>query len=131
MSDIVDPKHEVFVEHLFGRACAVLGMRGFELKPMRRRLRGRGKFRSFTYGYTRIGKKSLTIDLYTPKTMKPRKTDAILRVICHELAHHREPPRVVLYRGRRMRMIHHPAFWRAYKENVSCVAADEVLGEYF
>ena len=30
MSDIVDPRHEAFIEHLFRRACLVLEMPGFE-----------------------------------------------------------------------------------------------------
>jgi hypothetical protein len=131
MSDIVDPRHEAFVEHLFHRTCAVLGMRGFSLKPLRRRLRGTGKYRTLMYGYTRIGTTEITIDFYTPKTMKPRKTDAILRVICHELTHHQEPPRLCLFRGRRLRMDHHPRFWRKYKKNVACLAKDDLLGQYF
>jgi hypothetical protein len=93
MADILDPKHEALVEHLFQRCLLVLGMPGFELRPLRRRKRGTGKFNSITYGYTKPGEKWVVIDLYTPKTMKVRKTDAILRVIAHELAHHQKPPK--------------------------------------
>ena len=63
MTDIVDPRHEALVAHLFERTCTVLGMCGYEMKPLRRRLRGRGAFRSLTYGYTRIGGKIVTVDL--------------------------------------------------------------------
>lgn len=131
MSDIVDPRHEALVSHLFVRTCDVLGMRGFELKPLRRRSRGVGKFRSFAYGYTRLSERCVTIDLYTPRTMKPRKIDAILRVICHELAHHQEPPRIAFFRGRFVRMAHHPRFWRKYQCNVGILAKDEILGKHF
>ncbi|MFA5130367.1 MAG: hypothetical protein WC477_05660 [Patescibacteria group bacterium] len=129
--DILDPRHEALVAHLFDRTCCVLGMQGFEMKPLRRRLRGQGKFRSFAYGYTRLSERSITIDLYTPRTMKPRKLDAILRVICHELAHHQSPPRVMLIRWKRVVVAHHPHFWRQVKKNVSTISKDELLRVYF
>lgn len=138
--DIINPQHEALVEHLFRRVCFVLEMPGFELKPLRRRMRGKGKFRSFKYGYTRLDEKSITIDLYTPRTMQVRKMDAILRVICHELAHHQAPPKVVILsrsrslfrvRFRRMILAHHPEFWQRVKQNVELISQDEVLGEHF
>jgi hypothetical protein len=129
--DIINPQHEALADHLFGRVCAILGMRGFILRPLRRRKRGVGRFRSITYGYTKIGESLVTIDLYTPKTMQPRKMDAILRVICHELAHHQSPPALYRVGWRLVRLIHHPKFWAQYKENVSQCCEDEVLGVYF
>lgn len=131
MSDIVDPRHEAQVDALFRRACWVLGAPGFELRPLRRRVRGRGKLRSFALGYTKLGEKTITVDLYTPRTMKPRKLDAILRVACHEIAHHQEPPRVFRSWFRLVRRIHHPQFWRQVKKNVDALSKDEVLGVYF
>jgi hypothetical protein len=131
MSDIVDPRHEALVEHLFGRACFVLGMPGFSLRPLRRRVRGRGKLHSLRLGYTKLGEKTVTIDLYTPRTMKPRKIDAILRVVCHELAHHQEPPRLVRRWFSIVRMIHHPRFWTQVKRNVEALRRDPVLAPYF
>ena len=141
MADIIDPRHEALVEHLFQRVCIVLNMPGFELKPLRRRMRGRGAFRSFKYGYTRLDEKSVTIDLYTPKTMTTRKIDAILRVICHELAHHQSPPKLVIMQKRsrslfrvsfrRMMLAHHPEFWQQVKKNVEWISKDEILGEHF
>lgn len=131
MADILDPRHEALVEHLFRRTCRVLGTPGFELKPLRRRARGKAALRSYALGYTRLDKKVVTIDLYMPRTQEPREVGAILRVVCHELAHHQEPPR--LYRagwGRTVRRIHHPAFWRQVKKNVAELQADELLGPY-
>ncbi len=131
MSDIVDPQHEAHVQQLFHRACEVLEMPGFELRPLRRRVRGKGKLRSYALGYTKLGQKLITVDLYTPRTMKARQIDAILRVICHELAHHQAPPR--LYRSwfRLIRKTHHPHFWKQYKKNVDAVARDQILGQFF
>ncbi|MFH1077827.1 MAG: hypothetical protein V1745_00885 [Patescibacteria group bacterium] len=131
MADIIDPRHEALCEHLFRRACGVLGMPGFEMRPLRRRVRGRGKLRSYALGYTKLGVKSITIDLYTPRTMKARKMDAILRVICHELAHHQQPPRILRSWFRAVRMIHHPAFWQQVKKNVELLKKDEMLGPLF
>ncbi len=131
MPDLIDPRHEAHVEYLFRRSCLVLGMEGFELKPLRRRVRGRGKLRSFALGYTKIGSKTITVDLYTPRTMKPRKLDAILRVICHEIAHHQAPPRIVRSWFHHARIIHHPLFWRQYKQNVEALRKDTILGTIF
>ncbi|MFZ6014838.1 MAG: hypothetical protein ACOYUZ_00565 [Patescibacteria group bacterium] len=131
VADILDARHEALVLHLFQRCLFVLDMPGFELRPLRRRMRGRGKFRSLTYGYTRPGEKWVVIDLYTPKTMKPRKMDAILRVIAHELAHHQKPPRYYRSWFRMKLLIHHPPFWTQYKKNVANFAKDEVLSIYF
>lgn len=131
MSDMIDPRHEALVEHLFRRACAVLEMPGFELRPLRRRVRGKGKLRSYALGYTKIGEKTVTIDLYTPRTMKTRKIDAILRVVCHELAHHQAPPRIYRTWFRFTRKIHHPHFWAQFKKNVAMLEKDEHLGPYF
>ncbi|MEO5927571.1 MAG: hypothetical protein ABIO72_02610 [Patescibacteria group bacterium] len=131
MADIVDPRHEAYIEHLFQRTCLVLGMPGFEMKPLRRRVRGVGKLRSYALGYTKLGVKSVTIDLYTPRTMKPRKIDAILRVVCHELAHHQQPPRLYRHWFRLVRKVHHPHFWKQYKKNVETISSDEVLGPLF
>lgn len=129
--DILDPRHEALVEHLFQRACGVLGMDGFELRPLRRRVRGFGKLRSYRLGYTKLGEKRITVDLYTPRTVQPRKLDAILRVVAHELAHHQSPPRVYRRGFRLFRRSHHPPFWTQYKKNVEKLAADELLGIYF
>ena len=127
MPDILDPKHEALVEHLFARTQAVLGFSGFELRPLRRRVRGRGKLRSFRLGYTKIGEKTITVDLYTPRTMRPRKIDAVLRVFAHELAHHQSPPRRSLFGWRH----HYPAFWRQVKKNVALMQKDPALSKYF
>jgi hypothetical protein len=129
--DILDPRHEALIEHLFKRACLVLGMKGFELRPLRRRVRGVGKLHSYKLGYTKLGEKLVTIDLYTPRTMKQRKIDAILRVICHELTHHQEPPRLYRRGFHFVRMVHHPRFWKQVKKNVELLKKDEVLGPYF
>ncbi len=131
MADILDPAHEALVDHLFNRCCILLEMRGFELKPLRRRKRGTGKFRSITYGYTQPGENWVVIDLYTPRTMKPRKLDAIIRVIAHELAHHQKPPCVCLVGWKLKRLIHHPAFWKQYKKNVELLSQDVLLSQYF
>ena len=131
MADIIDPRHEAQVEFFFRRACLVLEMRGFDLKPLRRRARGRAKLRSYNQGYTKIGEKVITVDLYTPRTMKPRKMFAILRVICHELAHHQKPPRYYRSWFKRIYKVHHPPFWRQYKKNVAALEKDELVGPLF
>ena len=131
MSDTMDPRHEALVEHLFRRSCLVLGLPGFELRPLRRRVRGRGKLRSYALGYTKIGEKLITVDLYTPRTCHPRKLDAILRVICHELAHHQAPPRLYRHWFKLVRIIHHPAFWKQCKANVAALERDEHLKQFF
>jgi hypothetical protein len=129
--DTLDPRHEQAVEHAFRRACVVLEMPGFELRPLRRRVRGTGKLRSLRLGYTKLGEARITVDLYTPRTSQPRKMDAILRVIAHELAHHQAPPCIARRGFRLIRYAHHPAFWKQVKQNVVAMQKDEMLGVYF
>lgn len=132
MPDILDPKHEQLVEHLFRRAEAMLGFHGFTLKPLRRKSRGVGKFHYLRLGYTKPGIREMTVDLYTPRTMKPRKIDAILRVIAHEFAHHQEPPKVWRRLFRKPILVaHHPGFWKQYKKNVAGFQNDEMLKTFF
>lgn len=133
MADIIDPRHEALIEHLFKRTESLLGFSGFLLKPLRRRKRGIGKFHSYNQGYTELGSKSMTVDLYTPRTMKPRKTAAILRVIAHEFAHHQKPPKRMggWFRGPARIVTHHPIFWGQYKKNVAKMKRDDVLGNHF
>lgn len=129
--DTLDPQHERQVQQLFQRACEVLNMPGFTLRPLRRRVRGMGKLRSLRLGYTTLGIPRITVDLYTPRTSQPRKLDAILRVIAHELAHHQAPPCIARRGFRLVRYAHHPAFWRQVKKNVAAFQRDAVLGSYF
>lgn len=132
MSDILDPRHEALVDHLFQRACFVLKCPGFVLRPLRRRSRGQGKLHMLRLGYTRLSEKQITVDLYTPRTMKPRQMDAVLRVICHELTHHLEPPKIWhRWFSRPIRVIHHPDFWKKYKAGVESMKRDELLGKFF
>ncbi len=132
MSDILDPRHEQLVEHLFRRAESVLGFSGFTLKPLRRKSRGVGKFHYLRLGYTKPGIKEMTVDLYTPRTMKPRKVDAILRVIAHEFAHHQTPPKIWRRLFKRPILVaHHPGFWKQYKKNVARLEQDDALRPYF
>lgn len=129
--DIYDPQHEEQCTALFLRTCDVLEMPGFELRPLRRRKRGRGKFHSYALGYTRLDQKVITIDLYTPRTMKPRRIDAILRVACHELAHHQSPPRLIRVWFRIKRYSHHPEFWQQCKQNIERLQQDPILRDHF
>jgi hypothetical protein len=131
MHDTLDPRHEALVEHLFRRVCIVLGFSAFTLTPLRRRKRGVGKFQSYRLGYTKIGDKNITVDLYTPRTMKPRKIDAILRVFAHELAHHASPPKRVRIFFASSIQSHHPDFWKTYKKFVAILSHDEMLGAHF
>lgn len=131
MKDIIDPRHEALIEHLFQRACAVLEFPGFVLEPLRRKKRGTGKFTSYRLGYTRLDQQKMTVDLYTPRTMKPRKIDAILRVIAHELAHHASPPQRIRVFMNFSWQHHHPDFWKTYKKFVTRLEKDEILKQYF
>ena len=131
MSDIINPQHEELIAHIFQRCLIVLKMPGFQFKALRRKKRGRGKFNKTVYGYTKLGQKMITIDLYTPRTAKPRKIDAIIRVIAHELAHHQQPPRYFLKGFKLVKIIHHPYFWQQYKKNILLFQKDVILRQYF
>lgn len=122
--------HEQKISELFDRACAVLKMRGLNVRFM-----GQGRVintkKTYSVGKASIAKKIITLDIYTPRFRKPKSVNGILRVIAHEVAHYQKLPYYQKYRGHLIARQHYPAFYRQVNKNIEKIKRDEVLGQFF
>jgi len=122
-------QHEQLVTHLFTRACIILKCPDLSFRPMQDR--GARNSKNLVLGHTNLKKKTITIDIYTPRHRKPKSYNSILRVIAHEIAHHQKPPFRQRYKGHLIARQHYPAYYKQVTKNVEKFKKDEMLGEYF
>lgn len=129
-------EHEQEIVNIFTRMGEIFKLQGFTFKIMRRQLdeKGRGVLnlkKSYTLAYTNLKKKSITIDIYTPRHRKPKSIKSILNILAHEIAHHQKPPFRQLHRGRWIIRQHYPGFYKQVNRNILRIKSDEILGKYF
>jgi hypothetical protein len=74
--------------------------------------------RGFVVGRTNLKTGLITIDIYTPKLQKKKKISSILRILCHEVAHHQKRPYRQRYRGHIITRSHFPIFYRQVTRNI-------------
>lgn len=111
--------HQELARAVCDRAIFILApdkSRKLKFKPMRRRERLLGK--NYAIGRTNLKTGMISLDLYTPKKRSPKKLAAILRVLCHEVAHHQKPPYQQRFRGRIISRQHYPDFYRQVNLNI-------------
>ena len=129
-------EHEQEIFNIFTRVGEIFKLQGFTFKIMRRQLdeEGRGVLnlkKSYTLAYTNLKKKSITIDIYTPRHRKPKSIKSILNILAHEIAHHQKPPFRQLHRGRWIIRQHYPGFYQQVNRNILRIKSDDMLGEYW
>ena len=124
--------HKEIVQSICQRALRVLKAGRLHFRPMKKRgyltLSGRG---NYILGRTNLKSGLITIDIFTPKLRKPKKISSILRILCHEIAHHQKPPFRQRYKGRFIIRQHYPDFYKQVNKNILKLKRDKVLGEYF
>lgn len=121
--------HEQLVELLFIRICEILGIKSFKLRMMKRT--GEKNNQSYTLAYIDLQKKLITLDIYTPKTLKPKSLNSLIRTICHELAHYQKKPYRQYHRGKWITRQHYPAFYKQVEKNINQIKKDIILGVHF
>lgn len=124
------PQHEQKVFELFRRACEILKLKDFTLKPMQRR----GVIKSIKglrLASTNLRSRQIIVDFYTPKKRLPKSYNSILRIIAHEFTHHQKPPYRTIYKGHLINRMHYPAFYRETNKIIKKFKKDEILGQYF
>ena len=99
------------------RALDVLDASSLKFRPMQRKNHVNTR-RGFVVGRTNIKTGLITIDIFTPKLIKPKKVSAILRILCHEVAHHQKKPYRQRYRGHIITRSHYPIFYRQVTRNI-------------
>lgn len=124
------PQHEQRVFELFRRACQMLKLNDFTLRPMQRRSAVKTT-KGLRLASTNLSNRKIILDFYTPKKRLPKSYNSILRIIAHELAHHQKPPYRTIYKGHLINRMHYPAFYRETNKIIKKFKKDEILGQYF
>jgi len=122
--------HEKLVQLVCERALKTITRKKLKFRPMQRRTRVNTK-RGFVIGRTSLKTGLITIDIWTPKKREPKKISSILRVLCHEAAHHQKKPYHQRYKGRWIIRQHYPGFYRQVAKNIEKLKKDKTIGKYF
>jgi len=124
--------HEQIIQEIFQEITRIFNLRGFTFKIMRRQVdeQGRGTLnlkKSYTLAHTNLKKKTITIDIYTPRHRKPKSIKSVLNILAHEIAHHQQPPFLQKWRGRIITRQHYPAFYKQRTKNYEKMLKNKVL----
>ena len=121
--------HEQLVHFLFKRICEILKVADLNFKIMQRK--GSKSNKSYTLGYINLKTRTICLDIYTPKTMKPKSFNGLIRTVCHEIAHLQKMPYKQFHRGRWITRQHYPQFYKQVDRNINKIKKDGVLGLHF
>lgn len=123
--------HEISVSIAVNQALDILRYNKLKFTPMARKENRVNTKRGFVIGRTNLKTGSISIDIFTPKTRKPKKISSILTILCHEVAHHQKRPYRQRYKGRIIIRKHFPVFYRQVKRNIAKLKKDKILKNYF
>ncbi len=112
------------------RAFLILGVKNLKFRPMRR-TKPVNLRRGFAIGRTNLRTGLITIDVLTPRKREAKKISEILRIFCHEVAHHQKPPYRQLYKFKWINRQHYPKFYIQVKKNIEKLKKDKKLKKYF
>ncbi len=87
--------------------------------------------KSYTLGYINLQTKTIVLDIYSPKTLKPKSLNGLIRTLAHEIAHLQKPPYRQRYKGRWIARQHYPEFYKQTEKNINKIKADPILGMHF
>jgi hypothetical protein len=121
---------ELQVQQICDYSLQILKTDRIRFRPMRRLRRVNTK-RGFVIGRTNLRTGLITIDIYTPAKREPKSIAGILRVLCHEVAHHQKMPYRQRFRGKIITRQHYPVFYRQVTRNINKLKKDKTLQEYF
>jgi hypothetical protein len=122
-------RQEELVQLLFARMCDILKTTGLTLKTMERQ--GSKDNKRYIAGYINLRTGIIVLDIYTPKTMKYKSINGLIRVIAHEIAHVQKPPYKQYHRGRWIVRQHFPLFYKQVERNIEKIKKDPILGNHF
>lgn len=125
----MNTQHEQLVEMLFVRICQILRFKNLTLKVMKRQ--GSKSNTNYTLGYINLQTRTIVLDIYTPKTLKPKSINGLMRTLVHEIAHLQKPPYRQRHRGRWIVRQHYPQFYKQVEKNLDKMKKDPILGLHF
>ena len=120
---------EQLIQLLFRRVCQILRFNDIKLEIMQRR--GSKSNTRYTKGYINLKTKLIVLDIYTPKTMKPKSLNGLIRTIAHEIAHLQEMPFQQRYKGRWIVRQHYPKYYAQVEKNLDKIKTDPILKMHF
>jgi hypothetical protein len=121
--------HEELVFILFERIKLILEVPELSLKIMKRR--GSKSDRRYILGYINLGKKLITLDIYTPKTVAPKSLNSMIRTLAHEVAHYQKQPYRQRIKRRWILRQHYPEFYQQVNSNIQKIREDKTLNLHF
>jgi hypothetical protein len=113
------------------RGLEILGVKELRFRPMKRLNNRVNTKHGFVIGRTNLKTGLITIDIFTPNKREPKKISAILKVLCHEIAHHQKPPFRQMYRWKWITRQHYPEFYQQVTKNIELLKGDKELSKYF
>ena len=122
-------RQKELVQLLFARMCDILKTTGLTLKTMERQ--GSKDNKRYVAGYINLRTGIIVLDIYTPKTLKHKSLNGLIRVIAHEIAHVQKPPYKQFHRGRWIVRQHFPLFYKQVERNIEKIKKDPILGNHF
>ncbi|MEA3449989.1 MAG: hypothetical protein U9Q85_03400 [Patescibacteria group bacterium] len=118
------------IKRVIERAFLILKTNNLKFRPMLRR-KAINPRRGFEIGRTNLRTGLITIDILTPRKREPKKISAILRILCHEVAHHQRPPYRQFYKFKWINRQHYPKFYKQVDKNIKKLKKDKILNKYF
>lgn len=129
-------KIDLFEEHLketfsaCNKALMILKLENLRFRPMKRRAVIKPN-RGYTIGRTNLKTGLITIDIFTPLKREPKKISSILRTLCHEAAHHQQPPFRQIFKRHLINRAHYPEFYEQVKNNIEKLKKNDELRNFF
>ncbi|MBU1349514.1 hypothetical protein KKC56_02225 [Patescibacteria group bacterium] len=112
-------------------AIKILKVDGLHFRPMRRKNNQVNTKYGYVLARTNLKTKLITIDIYTTKKRDAKKISSILRILCHEVAHHQKKPFRQRYKGKIINRQHYPEFYQQVNKNIKILASNTILKKYF
>ncbi|MFH1427494.1 MAG: hypothetical protein ABIG60_03110 [Patescibacteria group bacterium] len=112
------------------QALIILKVNKLKFRAMNRKNHVNTK-RGFVIGRTNLKTGLITIDIFTPKKRQPKKVSSILRILCHEVAHHQKKPYRERFKGHIINRQHYPKFYKQVNRNISILKKNVLFSKYF
>jgi len=118
------------VSNICNKALKTLGEEKLKFRPMNRKKPVNPK-KSYAIGRTNLKTGLITIDILTPRRRQAKKISSILRILCHEVAHHQKPPFLQKHKGKWINRQHFPSFYKQVTKNISLLKNHKSTKQYF
>ena len=121
-------EHILLAQNLFKKIADILEMSDISFRVIQRRT---VSTKRYIAGYINLRTKVIALDILTPKKMRPRSPNGLIRTLAHEIAHIQKMPFRQRYKGRWITRQHYPEFYQQIEKNINKIKKDPELAGYF